>query len=59
MDNSEPPNLWKRHGVLLGICARRANKKNSDFLSISRRMVEKVRKELENSRFDYEFGEYV
>lgn len=41
-----------RHEVLLGIGARRTNKEISDFLSISRRMAEKVRKELEDSRFD-------
>ncbi len=54
MDSFDPPNLWKRHGVLLGICTGRKNKEITDFLSISKGMVEKVREELEDSRFNYE-----
>lgn len=44
--------MWKRHGIF-GIGIRRANKEISDFLSVSRRMMKKVRKELENSGFNY------
>ena len=44
MNNFEPPNLWKRHRVFLGICAGRTNKEILDFLSISSRIVEKDQK---------------
>ena len=54
MGDFEPPNLWKRHGVLLAMRAGRTNKEISEFLNISIRMVQNVRKELEDSGFDYE-----
>ena len=53
MDNSGPPNLWKRHRVFLGICAGRTNKEISDLISISRRMLKKVRKYLEDLGFNH------
>lgn len=46
--------LWKRCGVLLKIHTGRTNTGISGFLSIIRRMLEKVRKMLEDSGFDYE-----
>lgn len=54
MEEFEPPNLWKRHGILLAIRAGRASREISEFFNISIRMVQNVRRELEDSGFDYE-----
>ena len=52
MENFEPFS-WKKQAFFVGIHARRTNKDVSNFLSVRRRMVEKVRKDLNDSEFNY------
>lgn len=48
------PNLWKRHGALLGIRAGKDNKQIADTLGVTVPFVWRVRKDLEDSGGDYE-----
>ena len=54
MTQFTPPEIWKRHAVLLGIHAGSTNMKISECLGINRRTVQRIRKELEESNGDYE-----
>lgn len=49
-----PPQIWTRHGVLLGIRAGSSNKNISECLGVNLRTVQRIRKDFDESNGDYE-----